>query len=289
MSNPALNDKVFDKVRREEAQAGWAAPQGGAVGSMAPAGDIFTQPPMTDGPVSPYTSARGGLMTMGGSVTATGVLFALLLVTGVVGWNAVDVVRDADGVAIGYSAPWWVWVGPLGGIAIALVLMFKPKLARFLAPVYALAQGLFLGAISAVFEAQFQGIVLQAVVATASVFFVMLFLYATRLIRVTAGFRRAVLAATLGVLVMYLGSWIASLFGAEPTWITSSSWLSIGISVLVIGVAAFNLMLDFDFIEKGSAAGMPKYMEWFAAFGLMVTIVWLYLEILKLLAKLRER
>ncbi len=292
MSNPVLTDKVFDKVRAEETQAGWAAPAAGSgrPGELAPPTDLFAaqRAPVSDGPVSPYTSARTGAMTMGGVLTATAVLFVILLATGIVGWNSVSVSTDINGV-VAYSVPAWVWIGPIGGLVIALVLAFRPKLARFLAPVYAAAQGLFIGAISGLFDAQWNGIVLQAVLATATVFFAMLFMYATRLIKVTSQLRRTILAATIGVVVLYLGSFLLNLFGVEPTWITGSGGLSIVISLVVVGIAAFNLMIDFDFIERGAAEGLPKYMEWYAAFALMVTLVWLYIEILRLLAKLRER
>ena len=130
---------------------------------------------------------------------------------------------------------------------------------------------------------------MQAVLLTAAVFFGMLIMYSTRIIKVTDRMRRMVIVATFGVVVVYGISLLASLFGANISFLTGTSLFSIGISVAIVGLAAFNLMLDFDFIERGANAGLPKQMEWFAAFGLMVTLVWLYLEILRLLAKLRAR
>ena len=178
--------------------------------------------------------------------------------------------------------------GFIVGLVAALAVMFKPMWARFLAPVYAIAQGLAVGAISKLFNMQYEGIVLQAVGATIGVFVVMLLLYRTGVIRVTNTFRRVIVGATVGLMVFYLASFVVSLFG--PSLIpTGSGSFSILFSVFVAGLAAFNLALDFDFIDQAERAGAPKQMEWFAAFGLLVTIVWLYLEILRLLAKLRER
>jgi len=158
----------------------------------------------------------------------------------------------------------------------------------FSCPGYALAQGAVVGAISKVFNLQYPGIVLQAVGATIGVFVVMLVLYRTGVLRVTDKFRRIIIGATLGLMVFYLFSFVAGFFGANliPS---GSSAMSIGFSVLVAGLAAMNLALDFDFIDKAEAAGAPKHMEWFAAFGIMVTLVWLYMEILRLLSKLRDR
>ncbi len=217
-------------------------------------------------------------MTVGGTVSATAVLFTLLLAGAVVGWTGVDAPEGEV-----YSFPTFAILGVFVGFALAITLAFKPMWARVL------AQGLFVGAISRAYETYYDGIVVQAAGVTVAVFAGMLALYGLRIIKVTDRFRRTVVGATLGIMVFYGISLLMSLFGATPPFITSTSAFGIGFSVLVAALAAFNLALDFDFIERGSKQGMPKAVEWFAAFGLVVTVVWLYLEILRLLAKLRER
>ena len=281
MANPLLNDKAFSKaVERTPDQAGWAAPKGG---SAADAPTTWNAP-ITDGPVSPWRSANP--MTANGAMSATLFLMVLLVGAAIFGWSSVQTVTDGK-VSAG-SIPSWAFMAMIVGFVSAIVAMFKPKSARFLAPVYALAQGAVVGAISKVYNIAYPGIVLQAVGATIGVFVVMLTLYRTGILRVTDKFRRIVIGATLGLAAFYLFSFIAGFFGANliPT---GSSTMSIGFSVLVAGLAAMNLALDFDFIDKAEAAGAPKHMEWFAALGIMVTLVWLYLEILRLLAKMRDR
>ena len=168
-------------------------------------------------------------------------------------------------------------------------MRFKPQFAKVLGPIYAVAEGVFVGAISHSYESIRHGIVVQAAGATVAVFAIMLFLYRTNIIKVTDRMRRIVIGATLGIMVFYGISMLINLFGGSVGFLNDTSALSIGFSFLVAGVAAFNLALDFDFIEKGAKAGLPKQMEWVAAVGLLVTIVWLYLEILRLLSKLDRR
>ena len=281
MANPLLNDKAFSKaVERTPDQAGWAAPKGGSAADTPTTWNA----PITDGPVSPWRSANP--MTANGAMSATLFLMVLLIGAATFGWSSVQTVTDGNASA--GSIPSWAFMAMIVGFVSAIVAMFKPKSARFLAPVYALAQGAVVGAISKVYNIEYPGIVLQAVGATIGVFVVMLTLYRTGILRVTDKFRRIVIGATLGLAAFYLVSFIAGFFGANliPT---SSSPMSIGFSVLVAGLAAMNLALDFDFIDKAEAAGAPKHMEWFAALGIMVTLVWLYLEILRLLAKMRDR
>jgi uncharacterized YccA/Bax inhibitor family protein len=281
MANPLLNDKAFSKaVERTPDQAGWAAPKGGSAADTPTTWNA----PITDGPVSPWRSANP--MTANGAMSATLFLMVLLVGAATFGWSSVQTVTDGNN-PVG-SIPSWAFMAMIVGFVSAIVAMFKPKSARFLAPVYALAQGAVVGAISKVYNIAYPGIVLQAVGATIGVFVVMLTLYRTGILRVTDKFRRIVIGATLGLAAFYLVSFIAGFFGANliPT---SSSPMSIGFSVLVAGLAAMNLALDFDFIDKAEAAGAPKHMEWFAALGIMVTLVWLYLEILRLLAKMRDR
>jgi len=277
MANPVLSDKVFEDAAAE-ANPGWAAP--------APATDGVYHPPITDGPVSPYTSVRTGVMTVGGTAAATGVLLVLLCAAGVFGWNLVKLDPVTGEIS---NFPGWIFLPLLAGVGIAFLTAFKPHLARFTGPLYAIAQGLVVGAISHVYDAQWSGIVLQAVGATIAVFFVMLALYGLRIIRVTDRMRRIVIGATLGVVLLYGVSLLFSLFGHTPSFLYDSSLLGIGLSVLIAGLAAFNLALDFDIIERGAKAGAPRYMEWYGAFALTITLVWLYLELLRLFARLRSR
>ena len=182
----------------------------------------------------------------------------------------------------------YVGVGAIGGFILALITTFKANWSPYTAPLYALFEGLFLGSISAIFEMKFQGIVLDAVLSTFGVLLTLLLIYSMRLIRVTEKFRIGVIAATGGVALVFLVSWILSFFGIS-TGIYGSSMMAIGFTLVVIVIAAMNLLLDFDFIEQGSQAGLPKYMEWYGAFGLMVSLIWLYIEILRLLSQLRGR
>jgi uncharacterized YccA/Bax inhibitor family protein len=248
-------------------------------------------------------AVSGATMTIGGTLTATGVLFAIILAAGWFGWSQVvqttqivvdrfgNDVLDAAGnqtITNTTSFPSWLIIAMFVGLGVGLVTAFKPKIARITAPIYALAYGTVLGAISAVYNQSYNGIVVQAILATLGVFFVMFVLYATRIVKVTPKFALMVICATGGIAVMYLVSWIASIFGADIAYWNEPSPLGIGISIVVVIVAALNLALDFNFIEKASQEGAPKYMEWYGAFGVTVTIVWLYLEILRLLSLLRQ-
>jgi uncharacterized YccA/Bax inhibitor family protein len=246
--------------------------------------------------VPPFEVTRGRVMTFGGTFTATLVLFVLLLAGGWVGWREVSqtktMVPNASGQSVpSYSLhfPGWIGIVMLAALGLAFLTIFKPKLARVTAPIYAIGEGVALGAISAAFNLEYQGIVLQAVLATLSVFAVMLFLYATRLIRVTERFRRIVIFSMLGIMVLYLFSFLASWLGGSVPFIDQPSALGIGLSVVIVVVASMNLMLNFDFVERAINARAPRYMEWYAAFGLMLALVWLYLELLRLLALLRRR
>jgi uncharacterized YccA/Bax inhibitor family protein len=178
--------------------------------------------------------------------------------------------------------------GAIGGLVLALITSFKPKIAQYTAPFYALAEGLLLGGLSAVLEAKYPGLVMKAVGLTFATLFAMLFAYKTGWIRATQKFKSGVIAATGGIMLFYLVSWILNMFGFNMGF-HSASLVSIGFSLFVVVIAALNLILDFDFIEKGAESGAPKYMEWYGAFGLMVTLVWLYVELLRLLAKFASR
>jgi uncharacterized YccA/Bax inhibitor family protein len=273
MPSPVLNDRVM-----KGASTTWAPPE--------PTTDHF--PPITDGPISPWTPPR--VMTLNGTISATAALFVLFLVAATVGWLQTDTVVIGDESFVA-TIPMLAWVGMVVGIGLTFLLMFKPHLAKIIGPIYAIAEGFFVGAISKAYETAYDGIVLQAAGATIAVFAVMLVLYRTQIIKVTERFRRIVITATIGVMVFYGVSFIIRLFaGADSiSFLSSPSLLGIAFSVFVAGLAAMNLALDFDFIERGVEQRLDKDFEWYAAFGLLVTIIWLYLEILRLLAKLRER
>jgi uncharacterized YccA/Bax inhibitor family protein len=271
MSNPILNEKAA----AEAARSGWAAPDAALRSTHIP--------PINDGPVSSWQSASD-VMTVRGTATATGVLMVLLLTTATIGWMAVPTI---DGEVTGFPA---LAIGSmLVGFVCAIVVSFKPALAKVLGPIYALAQGFFLGAISKAYDARFEGIVVQAVGATIGVFLVMLFLYKSRIIKVTDRFKRIVIMATFGLMAMYLVSFVVNIFGGNVRFLQSASPMGILFSVFAAGLAAMMLAVDFDLIEKGAKAGWPKGMEWYGAFGLLTTLVWLYLELLRLLAKLNQR
>lgn len=226
------------------------------------------------------------LMTVNGTIEKTGIMLFILIIAATYTWGKFFNSGDMEN-AMG-SMGGWVIGGALGGFAVAMVMIFMKKYAGYLAPVYAVLEGLFLGAISAIFESQYQGIVMNAVLATISTFLFMLFAYRTGLIKVTEKLRSIIIGATGAVAIMYLLSFAMGFFGVQMSFLHGSSPMSIGVSLLVIVIAAFNLLLDFDFIEKGSSSGAPKYMEWYGAFGLVLTLVWLYIEFLRLLSKLRD-
>ena len=183
----------------------------------------------------------------------------------------------------------WVAVGAIAGFIVALVTVFKQTWAPITAPLYALLEGLVIGGVSAMFEAQFPGIVIQAAALTLGTCLAMLLAFKSRLIRATENFKMGVFAATGGIALFYILTMVLGFFGIQMPLMYGNSLASIGFSVVVVIIAALNLVLDFDFIEQGAAQGAPKYMEWYGAFGLMVTLIWLYLEMLRLLAKLRSR
>jgi uncharacterized YccA/Bax inhibitor family protein len=229
------------------------------------------------------------VMTLNGTINKTLLAFLLLLLGAFYSWSKFNSVVDpAEGVSLIYP---YLLGGGIAGFVIALVTVFKREWSPYTVPIYAVLEGLFLGGLSAIVEAKFagQGIVLRAVALTFGVFFMMLFLYRSQIIKVTHKFRMGVIAATGGIALVYLVSFVFSLFGVRFSFLYGSSLMSIGISLFIVIIAALNLVLDFDFIDKGSKANLPKYMEWYGAFGLMVTLVWLYLEILRLLSKMSSR
>lgn len=219
------------------------------------------------------------VMTVQGAVSRTSMLLALLFAATLFTWNPAAPQQSSS----------WIWIGAVAGFVTALITVFNKKAAPVTAPIYAVCEGLFLGAISSLFEKQFPGIVFQAVLLTFGTLGALLLAYTSRLIKATENFKLGVFAATGGIALFYLVSLILGFFGVQNPMIVGSGPLGIGFSVVVVIVAALNLVLDFDFIEQGADRGAPKYMEWYAAFGLIVTLVWLYLEILRLLSKLQSR
>lgn len=262
-ANPVLNDKRFEQVIAE----GYGA--------------------------TPVTRT----MTLGGTLSALGVLFALICLSGWFGWTqvhqttgtAIDEATGQEVIVSTTSFPAWTIFAALLAMGFAFATIFKPKWGPATAPLYALCEGAFLGAISAYFNQLYSGIVVQAVLATLSVVMVMLILYVTRIVKVTPKYVLITVAATGGIMLMYLATWIFSIFGADIAFWNSPTPLGIGISVVICIVAAMNLAIDFAFIEESINAGTtPRRMEWLAALGVTVTIVWLYLEILRLLSLLRR-
>jgi uncharacterized YccA/Bax inhibitor family protein len=277
MANAVLAKGLKEaEAERDENAAGWAAP---AATETATSVEPETVSDWT--PAHPMTGAR--TMTMGGVASATGVLLVILTLAGVVGWNLVTEPTPGE-----VNFPGWLFLPLLGAIGVAILTVAKPHLSKFTSPVYAILQGVVLGAISRVYEEQWNGIVLQAVAITILVLGAMALLYATRIIKVTDRMRRIIVGATLAIVVFYVISLLLSLFGVGVPLIWDAGPFGILFSLFVCGIAAFNLALDFDLAERGVAARLPKDMEWFCAFGLMVSLVWLYLEVLRLLGKLRN-
>jgi uncharacterized YccA/Bax inhibitor family protein len=230
-------------------------------------------------------SRADGAMTLNGTVNRTGFLLLLTVLTAAFAWNQA---MGPDGVpAPGFSL--YVWGGAIGGFVLAMVTVFKKEWAPVTGPLYALVEGFFLGAISALYNHLYQGIVMQAVLLTFGTLFALLFAYRSGLIKATENFKLGVFAATGGIALVYLATIVLRMFGKDIPMIHDNGLIGIGFSLFVVVIAALNLVLDFDFIENGVEAGAPKYMEWYAAFGLMVTLVWLYIEFLRLLAKLQSR
>ena len=255
----------------------------GRSGNPALNAETFTREARGSGPRG-IQSTASEVMTLQGTVNKTGILLALVVLSASYTWNIFFQSGNAGSVmplAMG---------GALVGFILALITMFKRHWAGITAPLYAVAEGLFLGGISAILEAQYPGIVIQAVGLTLGTLTSLLFLYKTGIIKPTENFRLMIVSATMGIGALYLVSFLMNMFGSAGIgFIHSIGIFGIGFSLAVVAIAALNLVLDFDFIEQGSEVGAPKYMEWFGAFSLMVTLIWLYIEILRLLAKLRSR
>lgn len=227
----------------------------------------------------------GATMTLGGTVNKTAGLLLLALLTAAFAWHQT---AGPDGTPLP-AARLYMLGGAIGGLVFALATIFKKEWAPVTAPLYALLEGFFLGSISAVYEARFDGIVFQAVLLTFGTLFALLMAYRSGLVRATENFKLGVVAATGGIALVYLATIVLGFFNVSIPYIHQSGVIGIGFSLFVVVIAALNLVLDFDFIESGVEHGAPKHMEWYGAFGLMVTLVWLYVEFLRLLSKLQSR
>ena len=222
-----------------------------------------------------FTASSEIQMTLDGTVNKTGISLLILMLTATYTWNS--------------PSPGLMIVGGIGGFIVAMITIFKRHLSPITVPIYAVLEGLMLGGVSMMFEQLYPGIVSQAIFLTFGILASLLIAYKSGFIKPTENFKLGVAAATGGIAIIYMISWVMSFWGGSIPLIHSSSTFGILFSVGVIIIAALNLVLDFDFIEQGAQMGAPKYMEWYGAFGLMVTLIWLYLEILRLLAKLNSR
>ena len=224
-------------------------------------------------------SSANGVMTLDGAINKTAISMGILLLAAYYTYS--NAIID------------YVIIGFVGGFIVALITIFKKEWSATTVPIYALLEGLALGGISKIYADAFEpGIVPQAIMLTLGILFALLFAYKSKIIKATENFKLGLFAATAGIGIVYLISFLMSMFGSGGLPVmnpANSSMLSVGFSLFVVIIASLNLVMDFDFIETGAANGAPKYMEWYGAFGLMVTLIWLYLEILRLLAKLSSR
>jgi len=219
-------------------------------------------------------------MTLNGTINKTLLLFGLLVIAGYFSWNL---------TMAGTVNPRALMIGgSIGGLIVAIFTVMKPQRSPITAPIYALFEGVFVGSISAIYSNIYNGIVMQAVGLTLSILLIMLILYKTGVIKATPKFKKGVIIATIGVMFFYLLNFIASLFGGGISFFNLGI-VGIGVSLVIVVIASMNLILDFDMIERNIKSGEPKYVEWFAAFGIMITLVWLYIEILRLLSLLAGR
>ncbi|MGB3197248.1 MAG: Bax inhibitor-1/YccA family protein [Saprospiraceae bacterium] len=219
--------------------------------------------------------SRSNSMTAAGAVNKTLVLGVLLLAGAIIGWT--------------FPNKLFFIPAAIAGLVLVLIATFKKEWSPIIAPIYALVEGVFVGAVSLMYASLFDGIIFHAVSLTIGVLFLMLFLYKAKIIEVTQRLRSVIMMATGAIMLTYLVFFVLSFFNIQVPMIHSTGWLGIGFSLVVVVIASLNLLLDFDFFEKGEQAGLPKYMEWFAGMGLMITLVWLYLEILRLLSKISSR
>lgn len=241
-----------------------------------------SNPALNENTFDGRVAVAGEAMTLQGTVNKTGVLLLCVVITAAWTWGI------AHSQAPEAALPWMMG-GLIGGLVFALVTIFKKEWSPITSPIYALCEGLVLGGISALLERTYPGIAIQAMGLTFGVTAVMLMLYKTGILRATPKFTVGVVAATGGIFVVYMVDLVLGMFGRHVPLLNSSGPLGIGVSAVIVIIAALNLILDFDFVETGVHARAPKYMEWYGAFGIMVTLVWMYLEILRLLSKVRQR
>lgn len=229
-------------------------------------------------------AAQGQEMTVQGVINKTGLLLLCVLISA--GWTWFQFVQSGGNPS---AVQGYMWLGLLAGLGLAFATIFKKEWAPVTAPLYAFAQGLFIGGISSMFEASYPGIVIQATSLTFGTLFAMLVAYRSGMVKATEGFKLGVVAATGGIAIVYFISIILSFFGVNLSFIYGNGALGIGFSLFVVVIAALNLVLDFDLIENGVRYRLPKFMEWYCGFALMVTLIWLYIEFLRLLSKARSR
>lgn len=230
-----------------------------------------SNPILKDSLLEHVQGVSGVTMTSSGAVNKSIILGLILLATAIVSWM--------------FPSTMFLWPAAIIGFVLVLIASFKKEWSGIIAPIYAAIEGLFVGTISLVYASAFNGIVFQATTLTIAILFLMLFLYKSGLIKVTNKLRSVIMIGTGAIALTYLVSMILSFFSIQIPMIHSTGMLGIGFSLVVIVIASLNLLLDFDFFEKGEQAGLPSYMEWFAAMGLIITLVWLYLELLRLLSK----
>ena len=241
-----------------------------------------SNPALNENTFDGRVAVAGEAMTLQGTVNKTGVLLLCVVITSAWTWGI------AHSQAPEAALPWMMG-GLIGGLVFALVTIFKKEWSPITSPIYALCEGLVLGGISALLERTYPGIAIQAMGLTFGVTAVMLMLYRTGVLRATPKFTVGVVAATGGIFVVYMVDLVLGMFGRHVQLLNSAGPLGIGVSAVIVIIAALNLILDFDFVETGVHARAPKYMEWYGAFGIMVTLVWMYMEILRLLSKVRQR
>jgi uncharacterized YccA/Bax inhibitor family protein len=222
-------------------------------------------------------------MTIQGTINKTGILTVLLLAGAVWTWNIFFSTQNNTAITP------YIYGGAIAGFILALITIFKPTASPYTAPLYAVAEGLFLGGISAMFESLVPGIAVNAFLLTCAILCIMLLLYRFNVLRATPSMVKGIIGATGAIAMIYIVTMVMGVFGVRMPMIYEYGWVGIVFSLVVVGVAAFNLIIDFNFIEQGAAEGLPVYMEWYGAFGLMVTLIWLYLEVARLLLKLNRK
>jgi len=230
-----------------------------------------------------------GAMTINGTINKTLILLALVVIPAVYVWDMFYASGiDPESGIQNASLTYWLYGSLFGGLIFAFITIFKKTWAPFTAPIYAVLEGILLGAISAMLEAQFSGIVFQAISLTIGTSFAMLIAYRTGVIKVTEKFKMVIVSAAMGIFLVYILSFVLNLFGVNVSFLYSGGLFGILFSLFVVVIAALFLALDFDLIDKGVAHGAPKYMEWYGAFALIVTLIWLYVSFLRLLSILRQ-